>query len=108
MLDSTLKTYYNIIIKTYGRNKMENIIEKLFNLALSTNNFTFRKEQKENAEKEWHLYGLLYDGLTEKNKKILLEYLNVSGTRHKKELSSSFEAGFKTAIKLIVSSLKEE
>nr|MBR6778423.1 hypothetical protein [Clostridia bacterium] len=86
---------------------MEDIIEKLYEAHLKTESFPFGKPNKEDMMEEWELYNLLYESLLPEQKKSFLRYVDLRGVRQNQELKSSYECGFKTAVKLFVQSMKE-
>jgi hypothetical protein len=86
---------------------MENIIEALYNLHLQTNLQPFGFDDLQKTKQEIQLYTFLYENLSEKDKKIFLNYMDLLNTRNKEQLLAAYSCGFKTAIKLILQSTKE-
>ena len=85
---------------------MEEIIEKLYNLQVGENPYPVGVAPKEDNQREWDLYGELYDGLSKEKMSILREYLCLFEERMNKEKQYYYEKGFKTAVKLIIESIK--
>lgn len=86
---------------------MEKIIEKLYNLHLEEEQFPFGVADKESMEKEYDIYCMLAQTLPPFMKQQLSEYATLNEERHKTELKAAYEYGFKTAMKLILESVKE-
>ena len=86
---------------------MEKIIEKLFAMQLQTENLPLGTVDAELTKREWELYAILYEKLSQEEKKIFSEYTNLCAERHQEELYSAYSYGFKTATKLWVEGLKE-
>jgi hypothetical protein len=90
-----------------GAVKMENIIEKLYDLHLKVETFPFGQTNAEDTNREWRLYDYLYKTLNGELKKMFCEYARLNGTRHSEEAKNAYMYGFKTAITLIAEALKE-
>lgn len=86
---------------------MEKIIEKLFATQLQTENLPLGIVDTEVAKREWELYSILYEKLSNEEKKMFSEYTNLCAERHQAELYAAYSYGFKTATKLWVEGLKE-
>ena len=86
---------------------MEKIIEKFYNLHLEEEQFPFGVADKESMEKEYDIYCMLAQTLPQFMKQQLSEYATLNEERHKRELQVAYEYGFKTAMKLILESVKE-
>ena len=86
---------------------MDKVIEKLYNLHLEEEQFPFGVVDKESMEKEYDTYCMLAQTLPKFMKQQLSEYANLNDERHKRELQAAYEYGFKTAMKLILESVKE-
>ena len=86
---------------------MEDMIEKLYNLHVSTNNFPFGKPNKEVMDEEWKIYSFLYGALCEPYKGEFLRYADLCRSRQEEEYKAAYEYGFKTAINIIIQGLKE-
>ena len=86
---------------------MDKIIEKLYNSHLQEEQFPFGIAEKESMQKEYDAYCTLSEMLSKEGKELLMEYSDLNEVRHKSELKSAYENGFKTAIKLILESVKE-
>lgn len=86
---------------------MENIIETLYDLHIRTNPQPFGFISPEQTKQESQLYCFLYENLLEKDKKIFFNYMDLLNTRHNTQLQEAYAYGFKTAMKLILQSIKE-
>ena len=86
---------------------MEGIIEKIYELHVRTQDFPFGASHKEELDEEWKLYDVLYNDLPAEYKELFRKYVNLRGVRQERELKSSYEYGFKTAVKLLTEALKE-
>lgn len=86
---------------------MENIIEKLYALHLDTDSTTLGIPNKESLDAEWKLYDFLYENLADECKKSFSQYANLRNERAEEECKSAYKAGFKTALRLILESVKE-
>ena len=86
---------------------MENILEKLYDLHIKMEDCPYGKTNHEDESREWQLYHYLYQNFSLEDRKIFSEYINLNENRHKGELKSVYEYGFKTAIQLIVEALKD-
>lgn len=86
---------------------MENIIEKLYDLHIRTNPQPFGFIPAEKTKQESQLYCFLYETLSEKDKKIFFNYMDLLNTRHNTQLQAAYTYGFKAAMKLILQSIKE-
>ena len=87
---------------------MKNIIEELLHIHLNKDDFLVGLINKEDYNRECELYNLLYENLSEENKKLLFEYLGLCRVRQCAEIKESYQAGFKTAIKMIIEALNED
>ena len=87
---------------------MKNLIEELFNIHLNKDNFLVGVVNKEDSTRESELYDCLYESFSDENKKLFFEYLGLCRIRQGIELRESYQAGFKTAIKMIIEALNEE
>jgi hypothetical protein len=87
--------------------KMENTIEKLYELHIRTAQFPFGKTDKEITTKECALYCSLIEELPKRHKEMFMEYNSFSQERHKQEIKAIYEQAFKTAIKLFIECSKE-
>ena len=86
---------------------MEKMIEKFYQLHLQEEQFPFGITDREKMEKEYDAYIMLSQTLPKFMKEQLSEYVNLSDERHKAELQAAYEYGFKTAIKLMLESVKD-
>lgn len=86
---------------------MENIIEKLYQIHLDADIFSFSFLNKEATEKEWQLYHYLYRNLSGDIKKAFLEYVETKTVRQNEESKKAYVQGFKNALKLITEALKD-
>lgn len=85
---------------------MDDIIEKLYHLHLSDCSAPLGCPDRENMKEEWELYSYLYTNLPKEYKELFSKYANLRSTRESEEYKAIFEHGFKTAIQLIIESLK--
>jgi hypothetical protein len=86
---------------------MENIIEKIYNLHLQSNDFAFATTDKQTMDEEWKLYHYLYENLPQDYQSAFLNYVKLRSERQRKETKASYEYGFKTAMRLFYESFKE-
>ena len=86
---------------------MESIIERLFHLHVTSEQYPHAVEKKEEFQQEWELYGILYDSLPTEALSKLKEYLALLEARTNREKQELYEIGFKTAIRLVLESTKE-
>lgn len=86
---------------------MEKIIENLYNIHITKENFPFGVPNKEQENREWELYNNLYEKLSGDERAMFLEYAELRAERQKEERQAVYMYGFKTAIRLIIESLKE-
>ena len=86
---------------------MDDIFKKLYDLHLITSATPFGQVDKETLDEEWRLYHFLYENLSKENKQAFSEYTNLRETRQNEETKAAYIYGFKTAIQLIIESLKE-
>ena len=86
---------------------MNDLIEKLYDLHLNTSYQPLGVPDKEAKKKEIELYHLLYEDLSEENKRFFMEYVNLTGIRMCNQVKAAYECGFKTAIRLLLESLKD-
>ena len=86
---------------------MEKIIEKLYQIHLQEEDFSLGIVDREKRQKEYDAYCALSQTLPTFMKGQLAEFSNLNEERHKAELQSAYELGFKTAIKLILEGVKD-
>ncbi len=86
---------------------MDKIIERIYMMETEENPCLFVDENRERTNKEWALYNRLYNDLSQELKALFSEYANLSAERHREELKSAYEKGFKTGAKLMVESMRE-
>ena len=86
---------------------MDKIIEKLYKLHLEEEQFPFGVADKESMQKECEVYCMLAQTLPQPMREQLSEYSALNEERHQSELQAAYEYGFKTAIKLVLESLKD-
>ena len=86
---------------------MEKMIERLYQAHLQEEALPFGVTNRENMQKECEVYCSLLEGLKQPMKDQLREYENLTEERHKAELQAAYEYGFKTAVKLVLESLKD-
>ncbi len=86
---------------------MEDMIEKLYELHVSTNTFPFGVPNKEEMDEEWKIYNFLYGMLCEPYKGEFSKYAELCKKREDAEYKAAYEYGFKAAIKIIIQGLKE-
>ena len=86
---------------------MEKIIEKLYQIHLQEEDFSLGIVDREKMQKEYDAYCALSQTLPTFMKGQLSEFSNLNEERHKAELQSAYELGFKTAIKLILEGVKD-
>ena len=89
------------------RGNMNELIEKMYNFDFEAGSFFGEIADKTVSRREWALYESLYERLSEKDRKIFLEYVNLQTEEHEKELKAAYEQGFKTAVTLIVDCMKK-
>ena len=85
---------------------MEKIIEKLYEAHLNVEDFVFCAKNKEAQREEWELYCFFYETLAKEEGKVFAKYVDMREQRHREERQAAYETGFKTAIKMILESLK--
>ncbi len=86
---------------------MENLLDKISAFYLETADYALIPTNTE-VDKEWELYSILYEHLSEEYRNILLEYIHIRGTRRCEEIKTAYKQGFKAAIHLFTESLKEK
>ena len=86
---------------------MDKIIEKLFDLHMETESLPLGRQNKENADREWELFDLLYVKLEGETKAAFREYVNLCEERKKEELKAVYTYGFKSGVKMILETVKE-
>lgn len=85
---------------------MEKIIEKFYNFHFKEN-YPFFVPDRESMQKECELYCSLLEEIPKELNEKLSEYSSLAEERHKTELQKAYEHGFRTAINLILESVKE-
>lgn len=86
---------------------MEKIIEKLFDIHMETESLPFGKQNKENADREWEFFDLLYEKLDGETKTAFREYTNFCAERQKDELKAVYKHGFQAAVKMLIECIKD-
>lgn len=86
---------------------MDNLLQKLYEIHLQTEEFPLGKPNKEEMDRECESYIFLCENLPKKMKSVLLDYLDLHNRRHNAEIETAYESGFKTAIRLIFGCIKE-
>ena len=86
---------------------MENIIDKLFEMSFNAEEFFVGEINKDTHKKEWELYMALHEKLLLEDKKMFSTYANLCNERHKEEILMAYKHGFKTAINMILESIKQ-
>ena len=96
-----------MIISSYkGRNKMDNILENLYQLHLQNTSNPFGIHDNQILREECDLYNTLYNEMPTNLKSEFVKYTYTCGNRHSEELKAVYEYGFKAAIQLILESTK--
>ena len=86
---------------------MEKILEKIYEEILKENDGLIGKANSELVSREWKIYDEIYDRLKEEERDSFCEYINILNERHSYELKESYKQGFKTAIRIVVESMKD-
>ena len=86
---------------------MDKVIEIIFNSQMKTENFLFGLVDPEQEKEEYQQYSFLCNRLRDEEKTALSKYVELSNLRSSEEIKTAYEYGFKTAVKLIIGTLKE-
>ena len=86
---------------------MEKMIEKLYQMQVEEEQFLCRVVDREKRQRECDAYLMFSQTLPQFMRGQLTEYIDLCDERHKAELQAAYEYGFKTAIKLVLESLKD-
>ena len=86
---------------------MESMIDKLFDLHMSTEALPLGRLDKEQTDREWELYFTLTEKLSKSDSSLFAEYLVLRQAREEVEKKNIYAYGFKAAIQLFIESLKE-
>ena len=86
---------------------MEKIIKKLYEIDLNHQLLQVLQSDRDKAIKEWDCYNDLFEKIPQECKNLFLRYINLRANRECKELEKAYEYGFKTAMKLLLESVKE-
>ncbi len=86
---------------------MEKIIKKLYNMDLNQNLLRSLQADRKNAIQEWECYNDLFEKIPKESTKSFLRYMNLRANRECEELEKAYACGFKTAIRLLLESLKD-
>ena len=86
---------------------MEKIIEKLYQLYIQEEGFSFGVVDREKMQKEYDAYCGLSQILPAFMRGQLEEYSSLNEDRRQAELQAAYKCGFKTAIKMILEGVKD-
>ena len=86
---------------------MQKLIHKLFDSYIKETPFPLPKNN-DTYKEEWEFFNRLYAESLEPLKQAFLDYVKLRDAREKLEQYECYKEGFKTAVRLITESLKDE
>ena len=87
---------------------MDRIFEKLYEAHIEEEQENFSIIESNLIKKEYDVYLELFESLSGAQKKLLSEFSTVRDERFERETKKAYIKGFKTAIRLMAESSKEE
>ena len=87
---------------------MDSIIGKFFDLCVNEEGESLFLPKKENLDREWELFHLFAETLPFEKKELFLEYAQLRTEKETSSQQTAYKLGFKTAIRLLTETLKED
>ena len=85
---------------------MDKWLEKMYESYLE-DRYPLKELKKEKMDKEYETYLVLCEGLPKEFKELFREYVRTREERCNVEMAAAYESGFKGAVQLIFSCIKE-